>query len=424
MKLKYFWGFIFLSLMVMGFFIVEPLWKGSYKKSSPILIGICCGEPPYEYLDKEGNVQGINKDLLEQVFKNPSLNKKTFKFSIMPFNQSFLALNKGKIDFLATFLTVTEKRKELYDFAIISQSKIVFINRTNIHQDNVNYGLQLEAVFEEIAKQKKIKYTGYSDFQSVMLHFDMKKIDGIICDINTLKQLIEKNFNDITTLHPVQIQWNDNILIISNKSQEKVTGVLHGDSIKYANGPVRVYKNLKDLILAFRCEEIKQLILKKNEITPEFNQWMGLQIRSNSKNLLFKPYLFLRFKKDHWMMEKNNNKNNLVTGVLKNNFFEGYKSVKYYNNMEFLLNDLMEDKIDGIAIRNLDEISCDVFCGIANINKSMGGFYLNNGFAFRKQPINDFDLNEKQKLIDAIESEAKKNTQLSEYQTNSRDNNH
>ena len=243
MKLKYFWGFIFLSLMVIGFLIFQPVWKGSYKKQNPIIIGICCGEPPYEYLDKEGKVQGINKDLIEQVFHNSSMNNKNFKFSIMPFNQSFLALNKGKIDFLATFLTVTDKRKELYDFAVICQSKIVFVNRTNINQNNINYGLQLEAVFEDIAKQKKIKYTGYSDFQSVMLHFDMKKIDGFICDINTLKQLIEKNFNDVTTLNTVKIQWNDNILIISNKSEEKVTGVLSNETIKYAHGSVRIYKN-------------------------------------------------------------------------------------------------------------------------------------------------------------------------------------
>jgi hypothetical protein len=401
----------------MGFLIFKPIVESSLSSQNPVVVGICCGEPPYEYLSKEGNVQGINKNLLEDVFKNSKINRKKFKFSIMPFNQSFMALDKGKIDFLATFLTITDKRKELYDFAVICQSKIVCVHRTNTSQSSLVYGLQLEAVFEDIAKKNQLKYTGYSDFQSVMLHFDMKKVDGFICDINTLKQLIEKNFNDITTLLPVKVQWNDNILILSNNGDNKITGVLSNDGAKYASENVRIYNSLKDLLLAFRCEEIKSIVLKKQEITQLFNGLSGLQAKSNSKNLLFKPFLSLRFHKDHWIIEKNNNKKNLIIGALKNNFFEEYKSVKSYDNYEFMINDLMEEKIDGIAFRDFSSLGIEIFGSFANVNKSMDKIYIKNGFAFRKKPINDFDRNDKQNLMEIIENESQNHPQLCEYKS-------
>lgn len=423
MKLKYFWGLIGISILGLGLLVVIPMIKNNTINKKQFNIGICCGEPPYEFLNKDGQVEGIIKDLMEEVFKNNQLKKRGFRWSIMPFNQSFIALNKGRIDFLATFLVITKEREKLYDFAVISNSSIVFVHRINM-ENNILYGLQSESLSEKLAKEKKIKYMTYPDNQSVIFNFNLKKIHGIVCDKKILKDLIEKDFPEIThytNINNMNIEFSNDGLIITNPEiQNDIIGTTKGsDTKKIYNKNLRVYYNLKDLLLDFRTNEIKTIILKKSELNNIFNHFHGLKIQFNSSNLNFKPYLNIKYINNYWIIEKQFNKVNNIIGTLKNNSIDHKGSIKFYNDKDILINDLMEDKIDCIAIKNFNEIPMEIFCSFANTKNNLKTS-VENGLAFRKKILNKFDEKKKDLLIKIIEETAKNNKDLYEFEDSSK----
>jgi hypothetical protein len=340
--LKYFWILFFFVVSVWSGILIYPIVKDKLQKNHPIKIGICCQEPPYEYLEKNGEIQGYLKDLIQQVKKT---SKKNLKLEIIPFSFGFFSLKKCKIDILCTNLTINQERSNLYDFAFIFKNQIVFVFRTHTEENKVIYGLSGNSEFQKVAEEKKVNYKSYKDFPSIFLNFELGKIDGIVSDLKTIKQLVEKNFQNITTLKPIEIQWTDNILILKNNHTfNKNYGILSKENIKYcsSNGSIRQYHNLKDLLLAFRCGEIHSVILKKNELQQDFNKFSGLQIKYNSNNLQLKNSLKIKYKNNYWIIEKDNNKKNIIIGVINHDFINGYEN-KFYENLDILFNDLIED---------------------------------------------------------------------------------
>ncbi len=404
---------IFSCFGLIGSIILYSFVKPKNTQKTPIKVGICCGEPPYEYLDTNGNPQGYLKELMEKVFKTYG---KPFKFEVIPFSLSFLSLNKGKIDFLCTNLSITPQREKFYDFAVLFKSQIVLIYRSGQNKHNIIYGVQNESDFERIAQEKNVTYQAYKNFQAVMLHFDIKKINGFICDLNTVKQLLEKNYQSITSFTTVDIQWNENILVINNTSSKpKIYGVLSLENTKYCgNNQTRLYYHLKDLLLAFRCGEINNIILKKNEVNEIFNELSGLQIKYNSTKFKI-PCLSLKFMDNYWVIEKNTNKKHNIIGILDNNKISGYQN-KIYNNWEIILNDLMEDKIDSIFFKEINDSLLEIGVATANINFDIGFINLFNGIAFRKNNLNKFDEEQKEYLKKIIENEAANDKNFNNYE--------
>ena len=403
---------IILTFIGISSLIVYPFIKNKFFPDNVIKIGVCCGEPPYEYLDKSGNPQGYLVDLIKKVFKNYNT---PVQIEVIPFNLSFLYLNKGKISLLCTNLSITPQREKMYDFAVLFKNQIVFVYRTNNMVKDINYGVQHESNFEQIAQEKKVFYTGYKNFQGVILHFGLKKINGFVCDLNTLKQLLEKNYEEINTLHPLKIQWNDSILYLNHGNNKKIYGILSHDNLKYCGkNPVRLYYHLKDLLLAFRCGEINHIILKKHEINHDFNKFNGIQIKYNS-NKIKVPHLSLKFMDNYWVIEKNNNKKNEIIGTLKNYNIPGYNE-KVYDNWEILFNDLMEDKIDSIFLGDISDEKLQTYIGLANINYDIGITDNYNGIAFRKGETTSFDKDYKTQIKSIIETEASQDKNFNSYQ--------
>lgn len=70
--------------------------------------------PPFEFRDKTGKLKGIDIELLEAISKDQH-----FKYELLElgFQGSLEALNSGKVDAIFSAMTITESRKEKYDFS-------------------------------------------------------------------------------------------------------------------------------------------------------------------------------------------------------------------------------------------------------------------------------------------------------------------
>lgn len=70
--------------------------------------------PPFEFRDESGELKGIDVELLEALAKNQN-----FKYELLElgFRGSLQALDSGEVDAIFSAMTITENRKERYDFS-------------------------------------------------------------------------------------------------------------------------------------------------------------------------------------------------------------------------------------------------------------------------------------------------------------------
>ena len=408
-------------------------------------VGICCGEPPYEYLDKEGKIAGINKVLMDNVFKTLNIKNSTMQWKILPFSEAFLSLDSGNIDILATCLHINKERKARYDFAIISKSYLVFVNKSNVsdkNMKNVCYGLQSEAVFEKEAKLRGLNYKGYANASDVFMNFDLDKVNGMLFDIRTLKDLIKKNYANICVsrsvifkihsvgqqklLHIKQaVRVNDKIWgnkIICGISSEKNSKII----AQQICPNLRLYYNLDDLIVAFRSTEIEEIVIDMNDYMSHSNlmsfsvtvdniklsQWLGtnkmidlqLRIGKNSFLILKKNSAISMKNKKYGVLEQEQSMH-----ALPHHEFE----IMIYKDISSLFIALCQGVIHGILLQNPETPGISIFCEIANVKDRSPDMF--NGFAFRKNSNKNFDHKNKALIIKTIEEESLKNHQLSQY---------
>jgi hypothetical protein len=435
---------IFLISLVGIGFICKYKFKNFFTPSEIYNVGICCGEPPYEYLDKNGKIAGINKELINIVLKKMNIKKSLIHWHVMPFSEAFLALDLGKIDVLATVLYVSPERQERYDFAKISSSYLVFINKNreqNEKKGAVCYGLHGDSVFEKEAKLRGLRYKGYNNAADVLMNFDLDKVNGISVDVKTLKDLIIKNYPNICS--PIEVLLtvqqledkkffhirNPQNLLENTPEDRKICGMLSWKHIKLASPShiLRVYHKLEDLILAFRAAEVEEIIVPMEDYknfnnlmdlsvkveNPQLFQWLGVNKMMNlqlriSKNLLI-------------IVKKNSNStiNNKKYGMLIENkqlsdTLHGEFEVVIYKDIPSVFIGLCTGVIDGIIIQNLPLKDISVFCNIANLK--IRGAPMFNGFAFRKIAKKTFDHQTKMTMIKTIEEEALKHHALREYE--------
>ncbi len=95
-----------------------------------LVMGTAPGFPPFEYLDNQSVVVGVDIDIMARVAK--SLNKELVVESI-DFDGLIPALNSGKIDVIAAGMTVKEERKVNVDFSTtyFDASQVVVIRKTS-----------------------------------------------------------------------------------------------------------------------------------------------------------------------------------------------------------------------------------------------------------------------------------------------------
>ena len=154
--------------------------------------------PPFEYTDDNGNVVGIEPEIMNLICEKLGLE---LQIDTMDFDSALLAAQNGKCDAVVSGVTVKEDRKLIYDFTdsytTITQA-IVSAEGSGITMDNLgqySIGVQSgttgqEFVEEDFGKEHVVAYDTYSLVFQALLN---GQIDCIVMDDAVAKSYIAAN---------------------------------------------------------------------------------------------------------------------------------------------------------------------------------------------------------------------------------------
>lgn len=131
------------------------------KDSDSLIVGTAADNPPYEYIDKNNEVVGLDIDIMQLVAK--ALNKKLV-IKNMEFYSLLPSLDNKQLDVVIAGVSPTESRKKHFDFSnTYFTSQIVFIalkdNNIKTLEDlrGKTVAVQTGTIFENLANDGAFK---------------------------------------------------------------------------------------------------------------------------------------------------------------------------------------------------------------------------------------------------------------------------
>lgn len=169
------------------------------KTDEPVIkLGTSPDYPPFEY-KKDGKVVGFDIALVKEITKKLGMK---LEIQELEFNGLIPALQTGKVDFIASGLTVTPERSSNVDFSnIYYQASIVGIAKEGVDigsLDNKRIGAQLGSIMEAFAKEKQNELSNVSvEFLSNNLHLlqelKLGRIDVLFLEEGQVKEVLGAN---------------------------------------------------------------------------------------------------------------------------------------------------------------------------------------------------------------------------------------
>lgn len=115
-------------ILVLGM-VVSLVACGKKEESDQLIVGTEAGFAPYEYLEGD-KVVGVDMDIAKAIADSMD---KELVIKNMEFDGALVAVQQGKVDFVAAGVSVDEKRKKSMDFSTeyISSTDVVIVNKAN-----------------------------------------------------------------------------------------------------------------------------------------------------------------------------------------------------------------------------------------------------------------------------------------------------
>jgi ABC-type amino acid transport substrate-binding protein len=203
--------------------------------SDTLIVGTEPGFAPYEYMEGD-KIVGIDMDIAQAIAD--AMGKK-LEIKSMDFDGALIAVQQGKIDFVAAAVSVDEKRAKVMDFSkdYVNSSEVIVVNKENPmvkDMDDLNdkiIGVQQGNIAdfyvsdEENVKAKEVKR--YTKFAQAAEDLKNSKIDCIVMDQYPAEELVKSN-DTLTILDGVLFQDKYAIAIQKgNKElQDKINEVI------------------------------------------------------------------------------------------------------------------------------------------------------------------------------------------------------
>lgn len=170
-------------------------------KNNELIVGTEAGFAPYEYLDGN-NVVGVDMDIAQAIADDMG---KKLVIKNMDFDGALLAVQNGKLDFVAAGVSIDEKRKKVMDFSdpYVDSTEVVVVNTaasTVATADaaglkdkivGVQQGNIADFWMEDNAEAKEIKR--YTKFAQAAEDLKNNKIDCIVMDQYPAEDLVKDN---------------------------------------------------------------------------------------------------------------------------------------------------------------------------------------------------------------------------------------
>lgn len=186
-------------LIVAG--LTVTMLAGCKKESDTLIVGTEAGFAPYEYMEGD-QVVGIDMDIAQAIADKLG---KELKIQNMDFDGALLAVQQGKVDFVAAGVSVSEERKEKMDFSIdyVDSTEVVVVNNAQpavaaasdadladkvvgVQQGNI-----ADFYVEANISAKEIKR--YTKFAQAAEDLKNGKIDCIVMDQYPAEELVKAN---------------------------------------------------------------------------------------------------------------------------------------------------------------------------------------------------------------------------------------
>ncbi|MBP7190061.1 MAG: amino acid ABC transporter substrate-binding protein, partial [Rickettsiaceae bacterium] len=202
----------------------------SSEDKDALTVGVSADNPPYEFI-KDGKIEGLDLDVIEAIGK--VLGRKIV-IKNLDFPGLFPALSSGSVDCVISGISVTESRKEHFDFsenyagapmAVLFRKDDKFAKTENLEGKVI--GAQLGTTWDIEAKKISSKLTGVlvrSLSNNLVLVEELKSgsVDAVVLEKMQVAEFIKNNpgldFFDIP-------ESSSNFAIVVNKGSKLLTEI-------------------------------------------------------------------------------------------------------------------------------------------------------------------------------------------------------
>ncbi|MCL1137702.1 basic amino acid ABC transporter substrate-binding protein [Shewanella pneumatophori] len=176
------------------------LLAGCGKSDDVLVVGTNATFPPFEYVGgvSGDEIQGFDIDLAKQIAKDAG---KTLKVENMNFDSLIVALNAGKIDFIASGMTITPERQASVDFSApyYEATQVVLVNKDNTSINSIDdlkgkhIAVQLGSTGDIMAKTYSQKVTAFNTGFEAVMELKNNKVDLVLFDSEPAISFLNKN---------------------------------------------------------------------------------------------------------------------------------------------------------------------------------------------------------------------------------------
>lgn len=189
------------SMLLGGLTLSATLLLAGCGKSEDILVvGTNAAFPPFEYVGGQSGdeIKGFDIELAKQIAKDAG---KTLKVENMKFDSLIVALNSGKIDFIASGMTITPERQASVNFSepYYEATQVLLVNKDNetIHTlDDIkdkHFAVQLGSTADIMSKKYTQNVTAFNTGFEAIMELKNGKVDLVLFDSEPAANYLAKN---------------------------------------------------------------------------------------------------------------------------------------------------------------------------------------------------------------------------------------
>lgn len=189
------------SMLLGGLTLTATLLLAGCGKSDDVLVvGTNAAFPPFEYVGGQSGdeIKGFDIDLAKQIAKDAG---KTLKVENMKFDSLIVALNSGKIDFIASGMTITAERQANVNFSepYYEATQVVLVNKDNNSINTLedikgkHFAVQLGTTADIMSKKYTQNITAFNTGFEAIMELKNSKVDLVLFDSEPAANYLAKN---------------------------------------------------------------------------------------------------------------------------------------------------------------------------------------------------------------------------------------
>ncbi len=173
---------------------------GCGKKQDVLVVGTNASFPPFEYVGGSSGdeVMGFDIDLARQIAEDAG---KTLKVENMKFDSLIVALNSGKIDMIASGMTITAERQASVDFSqpYYEATQVLLVKKEDdsIHSledlKGKHFAVQLGSTADIMSKNYTQNVTAFNTGFEAIMELKSGRVDLVLFDSAPAENYLAKN---------------------------------------------------------------------------------------------------------------------------------------------------------------------------------------------------------------------------------------